>query len=251
MEHTDLIIFDLDDTLTESKSPIDTDMADLVCQLLHKYNVAVITGGTFTQLDKQFVSHLSCKDMFSKLYLLPTSGAMFYKWQDDSWVRQYAYTLSHDEVTKIMTSLQKICDEYDGTYFNNVSFEDQVENRETQITFSALGQHARIEDKEVWDPDRSKRAAIQKKLLSLLPKFEIRIGGTTSIDITKPGIDKGYGLEKFFGTTNFTKENAIFVGDALFKGGNDYAAKEIGLKSISVEAEGLDDTKEQIRKLLT
>jgi hydroxymethylpyrimidine pyrophosphatase-like HAD family hydrolase len=69
----------------------------------------------------------------------------------------------------------------------------------------------------------------------LLPEFSIRMGGATSIDVTKPGIDKAYGIKKLKEILKIQLEEMIFIGDALFPGGNDYPAEEVGVVSIPVK----------------
>ena len=91
-----------------------------------------------------------------------------------------------------------------------------------------------LEEKKRWDPDFAKRKKIKAILDGLLPEFSARMGGEASIDVTKPGIDKGYGIRKLRDVLEITLEEMIFVGDALFPGGNDYPAKETGVVSIEV-----------------
>jgi phosphomannomutase len=107
-----------------------------------------------------------------------------------------------------------------------------IEDRGSQITFSALGQEAPVDVKKVWDPDFEKRKKIKAILDPFLPDFTVRLGGATSIDITKPGIDKAYGIEKIVDILGVPKDEMLFVGDALFPGGNDYPVKESGVDSI-------------------
>jgi HAD superfamily hydrolase (TIGR01484 family) len=110
----------------------------------------------------------------------------------------------------------------------------QVEDRGSQITFSALGQSAPLDEKKMWDPDFTKRQKIKAILDSLIPEFSVRLGGTTSVDVTKPGIDKAYGIRKLRDTLGIGIDEMLFIGDALFPGGNDYPAKEAGAESIQV-----------------
>jgi hypothetical protein len=102
------------------------------------------------------------------------------------------------------------------------------------ITFSALGQKAPIEEKKQWDPDFAKRKKMQARLNQLIPEFSVRLGGTTSVDVTKLGIDKGYGMAKLRDTLGIGFDDMLFIGDALFPGGNDYPAKAAGVQSIQV-----------------
>ena len=100
-----------------------------------------------------------------------------------------------------------------------------IEDRGSQITFSALGQQAPLEEKNKWDPDYAKRKKIKAILDTIIPEFSVRMGGSTSIDVTKPGIDKAYGIRKLRDLLGISLKEMIFIGDALFVGGNDYPAK--------------------------
>jgi hydroxymethylpyrimidine pyrophosphatase-like HAD family hydrolase len=112
----------------------------------------------------------------------------------------------------------------------------QIEDRGSQITFSALGQQAPLEEKECWDPDFAKRKLIQTDLQKRLPHFSIKLGGATSIDITRAGVDKAYGLRKLSKISGIALDSMMFIGDAIFPGGNDYPAKELGLDTVNVRA---------------
>jgi hypothetical protein len=109
-----------------------------------------------------------------------------------------------------------------------------IEDRGSQITFSALGQQAPLAEKDKWDADYSKRKRIKAILDVLIPEFSVRMGGATSIDVTKPGIDKAYGIRKLRDLLGISLAEMIYIGDALFPGGNDYPAIEAGVASISV-----------------
>ena len=109
-----------------------------------------------------------------------------------------------------------------------------IEDRESQITYSALGQEAPLAEKKGWDPDFSKRKAIKALLDVPLADFSVRLGGSTSIDITLPGIDKAYGMRKLQEVLGIATHDMLFIGDALFPGGNDYPARETGATCIQV-----------------
>ena len=110
-----------------------------------------------------------------------------------------------------------------------------INDRGTQITYSGLGQNAPLELKNIWDNNLEKRKMIKKILESLIPEFEITIGGATSIDITRKGIDKAYGIKKICEYFKYKIEDLIFFGDAIFEGGNDYPVKMLGVDSIKIE----------------
>jgi phosphomannomutase len=226
-----LIVFDLDGTLAESKSPLDTEMATLLSALLGIVKVAVISGGNWPQFEKQVLSNLSHDEHLKNLSLLPTCGTKFYTYES-SWSQLYSEDLTDGEKEKIISSLKQAID-LSGFKVEKI-WGEVIEDRGSQITFSALGQQAPIEEKKKWDPDFTKRKKIKALLDNLIPEFSVRLGGTTSIDVTKPGIDKAYGIRKLRDTLGITIQEMIFVGDALFPGGNDYPAKEAGVVSIEV-----------------
>jgi HAD superfamily hydrolase (TIGR01484 family) len=226
-----LIVFDLDGTLAESKSALDPEMATLLGGLLGMLKVAVISGGDWPQFETQLLASLPHDQRLMNLFLLPTCGTKFYRYEA-GWHQLYADDFTDREKLKIIGSLQQAI-ELSG--FNiGKTWGEQIEDRGSQITFSALGQQAPIGEKKQWDPGFTRRKKMKAFLDHLIPEFSVRLGGTTSVDITKPGIDKGYGIRKLRDTLGIAIEEMIFIGDALFPGGNDYPAKEAGVVSIQV-----------------
>ena len=125
---------------------------------------------------------------------------------------------------------------------------DIIEDRGSQITFSGLGQEAPLEEKQKWDPDFSKRKSIKAVLDNLIPEFSVRLGGATSIDVTKHGIDKAYGIGKLRDVLGVAIKEMVFIGDAVFPGGNDYPAKEAG--ALSIEVKDPHETKRVIEAII-
>jgi len=240
-----LIVFDLDGTLAVSKSSIDKEMSSLLIALLRIVKVAVISGGDWPQFEKQLLSNLSNDKYLKNLYLLPTCGTKFYKY-DSGWAKIYSEDFTEKEKEKIINSLNQTM-KLSG-FRAEKTWGEIIEDRESQITFSALGQQAPIEEKELWDADFTKRKKMKTFLDNLIPEFSIRLGGTTSIDITKPGIDKAYGIRKLRDILAIKIDDMIFIGDALFPGGNDYPAKETGVETIQVKDP--DDTKQVIEMFI-
>jgi len=240
-----LIVFDLDGTLAESKSAIDDEMSGLLHELLGTVKVAVISGGDWPQFEKQVVSHLPHDERLTGLSLLPTCGTKFFQYEK-VWNKIYSEDFTADEKQKIITSLTKAFQK-SGFKVENV-WGEAIEDRGSQITLSALGQEAPLAEKDKWDADFAKRKNIKSMLDALIPEFSVRIGGTTSIDVTKPGIDKGYGIRKLRDILNISVREMIFIGDALFVGGNDYPAKEAGVVSIPVR--GPHETKRVIEAII-
>ena len=239
-----LIIFDLDGTLAPSKSRLEDDMAVLFTELLKKRKVAVISGGGYKQFMIQFLNSLPVADCFSNLYLLPTSGTRFLVWKQD-WKEVYVNSLTKPEKEKILNVLNSAYN-MSGIPKPETLYGEQIEDRDSQITFSALGQSAPLEKKMAWDPDRSKRETLLNLAKEKLPEFDVRIGGSTSIDVTRRGLNKGYGIRKLEEFFKLTVDDIIFIGDAIFPGGDDYPAKAMGVDCISVK--GPAETKELIKE---
>ena len=240
-----LIVFDLDGTLAESKSVIDPEMAGLIDSLLGVLNVAVISGGDWPQFQQQLLVNLPTQARLTNLSILPTTGTKFFTYVSD-WKKLYSEDLTDDEKEEIAGALNQAVQSSD--LLNAKTWGQQIEDRGTQITLSALGQQAPLEAKKQWDPDFAKRKTIQTRLESLIPEFNVRLGGTTSVDVTKHGIDKAYGIQKLRDILGIAIEEMIFVGDALFPGGNDYPAKQAGV--VSIQVRDPDETKRVIEAIL-
>jgi phosphomannomutase len=240
-----LIVFDLDGTLAASKSPLDAEMSLLLHDLLRVTKVAVISGGAWLQFEKQVLSHLPQDERLARLSILPTCGTQFFQYAS-GWKRLYAEDFTVDEKEKIVSSLNKAV--ATAAFPVEKTWGETIEDRGSQITYSALGQQAPLEEKEKWDSDLAKRKKIKTILDTLIPEFSVRIGGSTSIDVTKPGIDKAYGIRKLSSILGISVKEMVYVGDALFVGGNDYPAEQAG--AISIPVQGPRETKRVIEAII-
>ncbi len=227
-----LVAFDLDGTLAESKQAIQPDMAEALADLLGVAHVAVISGGDWPQFDKQVASNLPARADLSRLWLMPTTGTKLYVHRKGAWQTVYAELFSDEQKAKILKAFDEAL-EATG-FVPEQTWGERIEDRGSQITFSALGQQAPIEAKEKWDPDFAKRKVIQADLKQRLPGLSINMGGATSIDITQEGVDKAYGLKRLRDESGIPLDAMMFVGDAIFPGGNDYPAKQLGLDTVRV-----------------
>ena len=247
-QNTLLILFDLDGTLAESKSPIDDEMGELLRQLLERKMVAVISGGALDQFMKQVVDRMPSSARFENIILFPTCGTQCYRFVDSRWQKIYADFFSHEERGIILAAFNSVFAQLSYVHPSTV-WGDVIEDRGSQVTFSALGQRAPREHKDRWhQKNNAKRLEIRSALERLLPQFEVRVGGLTSVDVTKKGFDKGYGICKAEELLGISKNEMLFIGDALYEGGNDYAAVREGLETIAVK--NPEETKEVICRLL-
>jgi phosphomannomutase len=243
-----VVAFDLDDTLAVSKSQIDDRMAKLLAQLLAQMDVCVISGGRFEQFDAQVLRHLDLDPAArQRLHLMPTCGTRYYRWIGDDWGLVYAEDLSDEAKERIVAVLvegAKALGIWEPEPWGEI-----IEDRGSQVTFSALGQRAPVDAKYAWDPDGAKKGALRDYAAARLPDLEVRSGGSTSVDVTKKGVDKAYGMAKLVGHLGLTIEEVLFVGDRLDEGGNDYPVKAMGIRCVAVTR--WQDTADYVERLLT
>jgi len=231
---TKLIIFDLDGTLAESKSPLAPAMGVLLARLLSEMPVAVMSGGSYAQFQKQLLGGMPADANFANLYLFPTSAAQCYAWRDDDWRLLYDNPFTPEERARVFAALDESLRETGLAEPPARLCGEQIEDRGSQITWSALGQEAPVEAKKIWDPDRAKRAPLQAALLARLPDFSVRVNAGSSIDITRAGMTKAYGVRKLSEMLPLPISDMLYVGDALFPGGNDEIVKETGIETRQV-----------------
>ena len=227
-----LVAFDLDGTLAESKQPLQDSMGEALADLLGVADVAVISGGDWPQFDKQVASRLPARANLSRLWLQPTTGTKLFIHRDGSWTPVYAELFDDAQKATILRAFDEAL--VATGFVPEQTWGERIEDRGSQITFSALGQQAPLDAKEHWDPDFAKRKIIQADLRKRLPDLSINMGGATSIDITRQGVDKAYGLKKLRDNSGIALDDMMFIGDAIFPGGNDYPAKELGLDTVRV-----------------
>jgi HAD superfamily hydrolase (TIGR01484 family) len=242
------VAFDLDDTLAVSKSRIDDRMADLLARLIRATDVCIISGGRFEQFENQVLRHLKADgDALASLHLMPTCGTRYYRWIDEEWQLVYAEDLAEDDKSRIVAVLEQGA--RDLGLWEDHSWGERIEDRGSQITFSALGQQAPPDEKYRWDPDNQKKQRLRAYAAERLPDLEVRVGGSTSVDVTRQGIDKAYGMRKLMDQLGLTADEILFVGDRLEPGGNDYPVRAVGVRCVEVTC--WQDTADYIERLLT
>ncbi len=245
-----IVAFDLDDTLAASKSPVQPAMAQALTDLLDQRPVCIISGGRFEQFKSQVLENLPSEANVANLHLMPTCGTRYLKWDGEGFTEVYAHDLPEADKAAAIESLERHAKEL-GYWESDEDHRvkgDRIEDRGSQITFSALGQRAGVEDKHNWDPGSVKRNALREAVAADVPNLEVRAGGSTSIDITQKGIDKAHGMRELEKQTGIPQANMLFLGDRLQPGGNDYPVLEMGIACIPVE--GPDETIQHINELV-
>jgi phosphomannomutase len=241
------VAFDLDDTLAVSKSQIDDRMAGLLARLIRATDVCIISGGRFEQFESQVLVHLRAdSDALAGLHLMPTCGTRYYRWVDGEWQLIYAEDLAEHDKLRIVEALEHGARELG--LWEDQAWGDRIEDRGSQITFSALGQQAPPAEKYRWDPDNQKKQQLRAYAAERLPDLEVRVGGSTSVDVTRKGIDKAYGMRKLMDQLGIAADEILFVGDRLEPGGNDYPVRAVGVRCVEVAC--WQDTADYVERLL-
>lgn len=248
-----LVAFDLDDTLAPSKSPLPAQMGALLIRLLERVEVCVISGGNFAQFRMQLLDGLGAghPELLERLHLMPTCGTQYYRYGVGDWVKQYEEDLSDAERSAALAVLEEEAKRlgYWEPDRGGQVWGDILEDRGSQVTFSALGQRAPVAVKREWDPSDEKKNRLRDAVAARLPDLEVRSGGSTSVDITRLGIDKAYGMQRLSELTGIGLDEMLFIGDRLDPAGNDYPVKALGVPTRAVH--GWEDTLGVIEELLS
>jgi len=229
-----IVAFDLDDTLAPSKSPLADEMVAALQRLLDATEVCIISGGHFGQFEEQVLLPLGEAEehALERLHLMPTCGTQYLRRVDRQWRLQYAEFLTDEQKQRATSSLEAHARRLG--YWKESTWGPVLEDRGSQITFSALGQAAPVAAKTAWDPDGAKKRTLRDAVALDLPDLEVHSGGSTSIDVTRLGVDKAYGMAGLSEATGVLLTEMLFVGDRLDEGGNDYPVKALGVTSIAV-----------------
>ena len=226
-----LVVFDLNGTLSENNQPVNSDITNLLTKLLTKVKVAIVSGYGFAEFQKillpQFPSSING---LSNLILLPASSTVQYVWRGN-WDENYRLSLAPREKKEIISTINDVLRATN----SQIQGQQQIVDRDSQITFSVLGTNAQIDTKKSWDLDKEKRRKLVQLIQNKIPGYDVRISGQASIDITKRGVNKSYGIRKLEDALNITSDEILFIGDSIFQGGNDYPIKATGVDCVTVQ----------------
>ena len=248
-----VLAFDVDQTLNIAKTPIPPEIADLLTQCLDHFEICPISGQKFDQFLFQIVDQLksATPEQLAHLHLFVAQGTQYYRYNVDKkdWDQVYSYPLTDEQVAEITEAIETAAKELGYWEEDKLAEGDEIiENRLSQVTFSALGQKAGTEAKYAWDPDCKKREAIVKRCKELAPEFDYEIGGTTSINAITPGMNKVFGMTHLMEELDVTKEDILYFGDMTQPGGNDYPVVQMGIDTITVRNH--EDTAYALRGIL-
>lgn len=247
-----VLAFDIDQTLNIAKTPITDETAGILAECLNYFEICPISGQKFDQFLIQIVNRLIevakvTPAQLMHLHLFVAQGTQYYRYNplannndgasydEKNWEEVYSFPLTKNEVQIISQAIETAAKELGFWESDKLQAGDQIiENRLSQVTFSALGQKAGTEEKYAWDPDCKKRQKIAKRAKELAPDFTFEIGGTTSINAVKPGMNKVFGMTHMMDELKVSRDEILYFGDMTQPGGNDYPVVEMGIETITV-----------------
>jgi len=247
-----IVAFDLDGTLAESNQKMKSDMAEALLKLLKLHKVILISGASYIKMLSQLEVFLNLKDFQSdqniklNFFLLPTNGIVIYKY--DKNLDSFKTITPPEAVLKDKRMIIEALNNIVSSGKFDIAKEGKgnvISDRGNQISLAGLGQDASLSEKKLWDPDHKKRQAIKAEIEKHVQGVEVVIGGNSTIDILPKGFNKAVGLTHFLEILNFKKDDMVFMGDAIFPGGNDYSVAEAGFKSIKISGP------EEVLRLIT
>lgn len=214
------IFFDLDGTLTRSRSLIEPEMKQVLIELMKSgRDVIVVSGADVPQVRKQ----LGGGAIASEVYVLAQNGnKSFGKGGALLWENVLSGGDRVDinaHINMIRTNLRDL--------FLGTNESDLIQDRGCQISLSFVGHNAELERKERFDPDSSRRKEVLKRFPLISDRIEVRIGGTTCLDYFEKGKNKGFNVKQMIEKIDWKPEDCVYVGDALFEGGNDETVKGV------------------------
>ncbi len=221
-------LFDFDDTLAEGWHPMLPDMAARIAALAERLPVAILSATSLERLEREFLAPLPAHTRMERLYLLPSNTSQCLLWRDGAWVFAYDVALTDEERALVRGALEQAVRET-GILSDAPQYGERIEDRRAGMSLTALGIDAPNALKASWDPDRAKRDRLCAIIAPLLPAFETRIGGRTTIDITKKGFDKSYGVRWLAAHLRLEPKDMLYVGDSFHEGGNDAVVIPTGI----------------------
>lgn len=243
-----VVLFDLDDTLAESFESPTKEMNARIILLLERLPVAIITGRDFPWMARDFLPHIAAEGRTERFYVFPEGAAQCFQWDGRGWKELYGWSISEEDRVRIRKAVLESVEET-GVLKGLPCFGEQFKQKRAMVAFAALGVNVPSDLKYSWDPGNMRRATLRDAIAAKLPEFDVLMGGATSTDVTKKGVNKAHGVEWLSKRLNIPAAEMLYVGDALYPGGNDFVVIETGIQTRAVT--GPDQTTAVIDELLS
>lgn len=212
----DLILFDVDGTLSKSRLSIEQPMKEMIDLLKTQdnFDIGIVGGSDLNKQREQLGDYL---DKFDYIF---SENGLYASYQGKILeVNSIKKELGDENIKKLINCCLRLLSEIDipvkrGTF---------IEFRNGMINVCPVGRSCSQEEREEfynYDLEHSIRPSLVKKLKEELSDLNLgfSIGGQISIDVFPKGWDKTYCLK--FVSDKYDK--IYFFGDKTHEGGNDY-----------------------------
>jgi phosphomannomutase len=206
-ESVNKFIFDVDGTLTPSRSKIDESFATFFFDFCTMNKVYLVTGSdrpkTVEQIGNVLYGMADC--------VYNCSGSEVYK--GNRLIRSSDWVMPKNQLSWLEDKLEE------STFVLRTG--KHIEARSGMVNFSIVGRNATLKERALYieyDEQINERQTIAMLFEDRFPNMQATVGGETGIDIAPKGADKSQILKEFDG-----EDNLHFFGDAIFPGGNDWS----------------------------
>lgn len=241
------VLFDLDDTLAASFEAPESTMIERLIKLLAHAPIAVVTGRDFSRIKPGFLPLVAPSARAERFFVLAESSADTYVWDGTAWQEQPTANLTDEERTAIKDALAAAL-EKTRVLEGLPQFGERLLDKRNVVAFAMLGLGVPADMKYTWDPQHERRKALQRDLAPRLPEFDVFLGGATTIDVTRKGVNKAAGVRWLSDRLGLSPTQMLYIGDALYPGGNDAVVIETGI--VTRETTGPAQTAAIIDELL-
>ncbi len=234
MINKNIVLFDMDGTLTEPRGDFDTELLLSLRELSRNAEIGILTGSDLRYIESQLLRLLKFSEIRFKLHLLPCNGTKYYKppvYSNDEFELVHENDMQQElgdpclrEIFRILAKSQE-----EACYSNIPLTGHFIDYRGSMINWCPIGRNANKEQRKefaIYDKENDFRKRLMNNLntkvsLRCPNKVDVKLGGETSFDIYPVGWDKTYGLR------HFNDYKCWFVGDKCFPGGNDFEVHQM------------------------
>lgn len=236
------LFFDLDNTLTPSKALILPQHVPILRALCDESDVIVVSGHG----EKDIRVHLR-PELLGRYHILGQNGN-YAETRDGRVLWNRSLSQAQKDAILAFTDKVRAHLKYPVRDENDI-----IDDRDSQIAYSLIGHHETPEKKNAFDPKHEIRLGLLRRFAADVKRLEaanveVRSGGTTVLDFFEFGKNKGYNVNAFIEALAWKKDECLYMGDALFPGGNDETViGVIPTKAVT----GPDDTFKFITEMLS
>lgn len=217
-----LVCMDLDATLTQHRSPLETPNLHALRNLDNRYKCIMVGAGNCQRIYRQMggypidilgnygmqEAHIVDGELVTVKQLTQKVDTAFFNRKTDYLRKKYGYTQIYGKSVEYHPS--------------------------GMVTFALLGTEAPTAQKVVFDPDKAKRKAMYPEVLKIFRNYSVFIGGSSSFDFAGKKFNKYDAVARYAKENGYSLDEVIFIGDDFGDGGGDSHIRINGLDYINI-----------------